>query len=54
MTTDARAEAMLAAFKAAGVAEEGATVKLRKATSKEVKSMGALGTAVSTGFVLKK
>ena len=54
VTTDARAEAMLAAFKAAGVAEEGATVKLRKATSKEVKSMGALGTAVSTGFVLKK
>ena len=53
-TSDANAEAMLAAFKAAGVAEEGATVKLRKATAKEVKSMGAVDTSLTSGFVLKQ
>jgi hypothetical protein len=53
-TSDARAEAMLAAFKEAGVAEEGATVKLRKATATELKSLAKLDTSVTSGFVLKK
>ena len=53
-TTDARAEAMLAAFTEAGIAAEGAAVKLRKATANELKSLGKLGASVTTGFVLKK
>jgi hypothetical protein len=54
VTSDARAEAMLVAFKEAGVAEEEASVKLRKATATELKSLAKLDTSVTSGFVLKK
>ncbi|WP_319549546.1 hypothetical protein [Desulfogranum marinum] len=52
--TDTKTEALLAALKEAGVAEESATVKLRIANDKERKLISRLGTGVSSGLVLRK
>jgi len=52
--TDPKAEALLAALKDAGVAEENATVNLRKANATEKKTIAKVGAEATGGLVFRK